>query len=127
MNKDIDELGQKLGRTLDTSTDLLDGRIRKRLFEARQGALNHLLKSHSGSGSKESSVLAAIYPHLRMIFAILALLIGAGGTYYWNQLTETYDNEELDSALLSDELPPEAYLDRGFQAWLDRASHSHSQ
>lgn len=127
MNKDIDELGQKLGRTLDASTDLLDGRIRKRLFEARQGALNHLLQSHSGSGSKESSVLAAIYPHLRMIFAILALLIGAGGTYYWNQLTETYDNEELDSALLSDELPPEAYLDRGFQAWLDRASHSHSQ
>jgi hypothetical protein len=28
------------------------------------------------------------------------------------------ENEEIDSALLADDLPINAYLDKGFQAWL---------
>ncbi|TMH18595.1 MAG: DUF3619 family protein [Betaproteobacteria bacterium] len=31
------------------------------------------------------------------------------------------DIEETDAAILSSELPIEAYLDRGFQAWLKRS------
>jgi hypothetical protein len=44
------------------------------------------------------------------------------GTYYWNHFEQAAENEEVDSALLSDDLPPAAYLDKGFQAWLERSS-----
>jgi hypothetical protein len=49
------------------------------------------------------------------------------GTYYWNAFEQVQENEEIDSALLADELPPSAYLDRGFHAWLERTSDSSSQ
>jgi len=123
MNKVMDKLGRQVKQTLDQGLDRLDGRVGKRLFEARQKALNRrdqMERAHGNFGG----VLEAVFPHLRVILAVLALFVGAGGTYFWNQLDETYANEEIDSALLSDELPPEAYLDRGFHAWLERASQS---
>jgi hypothetical protein len=71
----------------------------------------------------EFSVLA----NARSLLAVLALIVGATGTYYWNAFEQAREYEEIDSALLADELPPSAYLDRGFQAWLERASDSSSQ
>jgi hypothetical protein len=61
------------------------------------------------------------------LIAAMALVIGATGTYYWNAYEQAQEYEEIDSALLADELPPSAYLDRGFHAWLERASDSSSQ
>jgi hypothetical protein len=63
----------------------------------------------------------------RKLLAIVALSVGAMGTYYWDAYEESQEYEEVDSALLADELPPSAYLDRGFHAWLERASDSSSQ
>jgi hypothetical protein len=65
--------------------------------------------------------------HARTLLAIVALSIGATGTYYWNAFEQAQVFEEIDSALLADELPPSAYLDKGFHAWLERGSDSSSQ
>jgi len=47
------------------------------------------------------------------------LLIVGGGLYYqWHSLQQVRDIEETDAAILTSELPIEAYLDRGFQNWL---------
>jgi hypothetical protein len=69
----------------------------------------------------------SLFSHARSLLADMALCVGATGTYYWNAFEQAREYEEIDSALLADELPPSAYLDRGFHAWLERASDSSSQ
>jgi hypothetical protein len=49
------------------------------------------------------------------------MLLIAGGVLFfqnWQIAQQTRDLEETDAALLTSELPIEAYLDRGFQNWL---------
>jgi Protein of unknown function (DUF3619) len=47
------------------------------------------------------------------------LLIVGGGVYYqWQAVQQQRDIEETDAAILTSDLPIEAYLDRGFQNWL---------
>jgi hypothetical protein len=54
----------------------------------------------------------------------IALIVAAGfGYQQWQAYQQLYDIEETDAAILSSELPIDAYLDRGFQNWLKRASY----
>ena len=51
----------------------------------------------------------------------LALLVGSGAALYgWQQKQRAAELEEIDSLLLTDDLPIDAYLDRGFQNWLKK-------
>lgn len=51
----------------------------------------------------------------------LALLAGSGAALYsWQQKQRAAELEEIDSQLLTDDLPIDAYLDRGFQNWLKK-------
>jgi hypothetical protein len=70
----------------------------------------------------EAEFDVSLFASARNLVAIAALLVGATGTYYWNAFEQAREYEEIDSALLADELPPSVYLDRGFQAWLELAS-----
>ena len=56
--------------------------------------------------------------HLRQILAVLALLLGMWISFYLDSVKYISDIEELDSSLLSDDLPPEAFLDNDFFKWL---------
>ena len=38
--------------------------------------------------------------------------------FYWHSVQYVTELEEVDSALLSDDLPPEAFLDNDFFEWL---------
>ena len=57
-------------------------------------------------------------PHLRQILAVLALLLGMWISFYLDSVKYISAIEEVDSALLSDDLPPEAFLDNDFFKWL---------
>jgi hypothetical protein len=51
----------------------------------------------------------------------LALLVGSGAAIYtWQQNQRAAELEEIDAQLLTDDLPIDAYLDRGFQNWLKK-------
>lgn len=51
----------------------------------------------------------------------LAMLIGSGAAIYtWQQNQRAAELEEIDAQLLTDDLPIDAYLDRGFQNWLKK-------
>jgi hypothetical protein len=51
----------------------------------------------------------------------LALLVASGAALYtWEQNQRAAELEEIDSQLLTDDLPIDAYLDRGFQHWLKK-------
>ena len=54
----------------------------------------------------------------------LGVLIIVGGTYfydYWTILQQASEIAELDSALLGSDLPIDAFLDKGFENWLQRS------
>jgi hypothetical protein len=57
---------------------------------------------------------------LRLVAPLAALVISAGVLYTWQQNRVISDFEEIDSMLLGDDLPIDAYLDRGFQNWLKK-------
>jgi len=123
MNEDT-ELGYRIRQILNQGVDSLDRRIVDHLLDARQIALNCQKVPVAGmrlagvGGGFDVSLFASA----RNLVAIAALLVGATGTYYWNAFEQAREYEEIDSALLADELPPSVYLDRGFQAWLELAS-----
>jgi hypothetical protein len=50
------------------------------------------------------------------------VVIGAFAIYTWQQTLRVAETEEIDSRLLTDELPIDAYLDKGFETWLKKRS-----
>jgi hypothetical protein len=128
MNEDT-EFGYKTRQVLNQGLDTLDKNVTGRLHQARQMALNSQKISVgklrlAGIGQEMEF---SFFPSARNLVAVLALSVGVMGTYYWNAFQQAQEYEEIDSALLADELPPSAYLDRGFHVWLERASDSSSQ
>jgi hypothetical protein len=59
---------------------------------------------------------------LRMLLATVLLVSGLFGIYRGQQAQQAAEVEELDAQLLTDDLPIDAYLDRGFEAWLKKVS-----
>lgn len=123
------EFGYKTRQILNEGVDTLDRKVATRLYEARQAALNVQRPAVMGLrlAGIGHGVEIAVFPHVRNLLAIVALSVGAVGTYYWDAYEQAREFEEIDSALLADELPPAAYLDRGFHAWLEYAPDSSSQ
>ena len=128
MNEDT-EFGYKARQILNHGVDALDREVAGRLHSARQAALDSRRVPLTGMrvAGIGHTVEHAFYYSARRMLTVMALCIGATGTYYWNAFEQAREFEEIDSALLADDLPPSAYLDRGFQAWLERASDSSSQ
>jgi hypothetical protein len=59
---------------------------------------------------------------LRVLLPTLLLIAGLVSIYRWQQEQQAADVEELDAQLLTDDLPIDASLDRGFEAWLKKVS-----
>ena len=58
----------------------------------------------------------------QMAMTVLFLIFGMIGIAFWNANQQQADIEEIDAALLTSELPIDAYLDKGFDTWLKRSS-----
>lgn len=57
---------------------------------------------------------------LRILLPLALLVGGLAGIYSWEQNQRIAEIEDIDAQLLTDELPIDAYLDRGFQRWLKK-------
>jgi hypothetical protein len=57
---------------------------------------------------------------LRLLVPTVALVASVAAIYTWQQNQRAAEVEEIDAQLLTDELPIDAYLDRGFQNWLKK-------
>ena len=57
---------------------------------------------------------------LRVLLPLALLLASGAAIYAWQQNQRATELEEIDSMLLTDDLPIDAYLDRGFQSWLKK-------
>jgi hypothetical protein len=56
----------------------------------------------------------------RVLLPVLMLLLAVAGIYNWQENRRVAELVEIDSQLLTDDLPIDAYLDRGFQNWLKK-------
>jgi len=63
---------------------------------------------------------------VRLLLPTALLVAGLIAIYSAQQAQRAADIEELDALLLTDDLPIDAYLDRGFETWLKNVSPSSS-
>lgn len=120
------QLAALVRRTLDASCKEIPADIAARLNVGVQEALQRQKVATSrlslaGFGSMDTTNL--LRP-ARIAVSVLAMLAGMMGSYYWNSYQNAEDNIEVDTALLSDELPMDAYTDQGFRAWLEHNTSS---
>ena len=109
-------------------------RIAERLRAARERALERRRIAHepelawkrgpafATSGGAASGIEGAGSFPLRLALATALLLAGLFAIYSGQQAQRAAEVEELDALLLADDLPLDAYLDRGFEAWLKKVS-----
>ena len=120
------ELGYKIKQQLDRGLDLGPAEL-KRLKVAREQALARQRLSEpvfvlawadavvgrlSGNPASASIALAGA-----------ALIMALVGIQYWQQSPTVEEIEEIDAAILTSDLPINAYLDKSFDTWLKRSQH----
>lgn len=128
MNPPEHELARKLVRHLDDGLDRLEPRVRERLAAARKNALSHYrVQPATVSGlAWAGQAVAWLSEHgfhgARALIAAAMLVTATAGVVYWQGTRPANGLAELDAYLLTDELPINAYLDKGFDSWLKRSS-----
>lgn len=116
------EFAYRLRRALNRGAESLAPETANRLFAARQKALAHQRVAAGGLAlaGVGNLVTESFSSHFRTMLAALALVAGVTFAYCWNMYDQAVEHAEIDSALLADEVPFNAYLDQGFLEWLNR-------
>jgi len=94
-----------------------------RLADPKRAPATSVAMAQAGNGSGTAGAGRGLSGRGRLWLGI-ALIVAAGfGYQQWQAYQQLNDIEETDAAILSSDLPIDAYLDRGFQNWLKRASY----
>jgi len=131
-----DRIGSAVRECLDGSTAQLPSRVTDRLYLARLAAmaarkqefvpqLERVLRpqlafNQGGRGSQSSSY----WNRLSWFAPFIVLALGLLAIAEWQQDARINDIAAVDIALLSDDVPPDAYMDSGFLAFLKLSSHA---
>ncbi|MEW5863644.1 MAG: DUF3619 family protein [Pseudomonadota bacterium] len=114
--------GLKVKQALNEGTRL-SPRASARLREARERAL---AAQKPERASEDLAVAANALARVgglgglsrRVLLPLAVAIAGLAAIYSWQQEQRAAELEEIDARLLADDLPLEAYLDKGFEAWL---------
>ena len=114
---------QILSRGLDLDSEKLS-----RLKFAREGALaRQRVESNAPALVWASNVLGRLGSSFsfvpRVVLSMAVLILGLISVNQWRESQVAAEIEEIDAAVLTGDLPLDAYLDKGFDAWLKRSSH----
>lgn len=123
---EADQFGQSAAALLRQGSQSLPAGIKDRLYAARLKALSvkkpekvraqqHILASSSGSWSSGSR---SFWDNVGWVAPLVVLVFGLIGIAQWQQDSRINDIAELDVALLTDDVPPDAYADSGFMGFL---------
>lgn len=121
-----DQFGRASAALLSQSTQNLSTGIKDRLYAARMKALS-VRKAEkvlvqkpalAGVAGSWSSVSNGVWDTAGWIAPLVVLVFGLIGIAQWQSDSRINDIAEVDAALLSDDVPPDAYADVGFLAFL---------
>lgn len=126
MTRSEDEFARKIKTYLDQSAAGLKPGVAYRLREMRTAALDRLDGVQPASelvpaGAHGMAMLSPRRGRTSMASLGLALLLVAAAVFGYQQWTvyqQVKAYEELDTQILSSDLPIDAYLDGGFATWL---------
>lgn len=109
-----------LKRHLDASTARLADGVPERLRAARERALSVQKREASGVVALAGASGSVGMDWFWRVAPVIILIVGLVGIGMWHEAQQAEENLEIDTRLLLDEVPPNAYLDKGFGAWLSR-------
>lgn len=117
-----EEIGRRVARQLDASLDRIEPSVTRRLASLRAAALDRAREAVPAAGVASWSAgvarlggLAGGHGLRRFWLPAAVLVAGLATLLTWNELGAPPDDE---TELLADELPLNAYLDKGFDVWL---------
>jgi len=124
--KEADQFGLTAAALLRQGSESLPAAIKDRLYAARLKALSvkkpekvriqrHVLAHSTGTWSSGSR---PFWDNVGWIAPLVVLVFGIVGIAQWQQDSRINDIAELDVALLTDDVPPDAYADSGFLGFL---------
>jgi len=120
------DLGSKIARHLEHGASQLRQGTLYRLQAARNTAMQ---KYHAqpAIGLAGVGLAASRFRHgqllsARILLPLALVLLSLGGIAYWQTAKQNNDFEEIDTHLLTGDLPINAYLDKDFDAWLKHSS-----
>jgi hypothetical protein len=123
------ELARKLVQHLDHGVDRLAPDVRERLATARRAALSQYREQSapvlglSWAGQAIGRLSANRFYEGRSLVVVATFMLALAGIAWWQvSINPVNDTAEIDTSLLTDELPVNAYLDKGFDSWLKRSS-----
>ena len=131
MNTDDINLAYKVRHALNENLDALPASTTERLAAARALALSRKKPDAAPAAVPAKKDWRRSWFDVDTLFSnaglgriavavpMLALVIGLGGVYQYEQQQQIAELAELDAAVLADELPLTAYLDHGFNAYLE--------
>ena len=113
--------------TLNEHVEHLPSPTADRLATARKAALARKkpdapvsLAQRQVAGNIGSLFSFSTLGRMAVIVPLLALVVGLAGIYQYEEDQRIAEMAELDAALLADDLPLTAYLDTGFNAYLEK-------
>ncbi len=123
---EADQFGQSAAALLRQGSQSLPASIKDRLYAARLKALSvkkpekvriqkYVLASATGNWSSGSR---SFWDNVGWVAPLVVLVFGMIGIAQWQQDSRINDIAELDVALLTDDVPPDAYADSGFMGFL---------
>ena len=121
-----DELGRRFARALNAGLNDIDQHALERLRMARENALSkqRLQPAWATAVATDGSKIGVLrYFNPRYILPIAALILAVAGMIYWQNTQQNDELTDIDTKLLSGDLPIDAYLDKGLDSWLKRTSH----
>jgi len=117
------QFGNKIRQLLNQGLHL-DAAAAARLSAAREQALARQRPEPATALARADSVLVGLGGwgslSLRVLLPLLLLAAAVVGIYTWEQKQRIAEVEDIDAQLLTDDLPIDAYLDRGFETWLKK-------
>ena len=94
-----------------------------RLADPQRAAELRVAGANAGGGSGTAGGDRSFWASGRLWIGIVLIAAAGFGYQQWQAYQQLNDIEETDAAILSSDLPIDAYLDRGFQNWLKHASY----
>jgi hypothetical protein len=126
---DID-FAYKVRRAMTESAENIPEPTLERLAKARELALSRQKQGNSVAALAFGGVLAGSngtsfsqkswIKRLAFSLPLIVLAVGLYGIFEYEQQQQINDLAEIDAAVLVDELPPDAYVDNGFNAYLNK-------
>jgi len=122
------ELAKKIVQHLDQGLSHIKQGTLYQLQSARMAALDRYREAPqpvlglAWAGDVAFRLSRSRYFNARNVLALGLLLLSLTGVTYWQLVIQANDIAEIDASLLTGDLPINAYLDNGFEAWLKRSS-----